>query len=120
MPIYFTGTKNAAKLSSLPASLLIVDEAEKLQRPKKDEADSLSLAMERTKSYADSLTLIASTPTIEGTKFQQLFAEGSQSRYFMPCPHCKAKMEFIFDRESVVWEEGDTESARIICPHCKK
>ena len=120
MPVYYTGAQKPAKLASLPASFVLADECEKITARFKDEADPLSLAMERTKSYSDSLVILASTPTTEETKFNQLYLEGTQSHFFCPCPHCGKEMQFIWDRESVVWEEGQPKTARLVCPHCKE
>lgn len=119
MPLYYSGMMRSEKLSSIPVNLLIIDEAAKAERGRRNEADTISLAKERTKSFADALIIQASTPNVLENKFYQTYLEGSQSHYFMPCPHCKEFMEFIWDADTVRWDDGKPETARIICPHCK-
>lgn len=119
-PLYYSGVRNAAKLASVPANIVIMDEAAKFERGDSKEADPISLAMERTKSFADSLVIMASTPNVEESKFWQAYLEGTQSHFLMPCPHCGGEMEFAWGRESVVWDDGKPETAKIICPHCQQ
>lgn len=105
-PVYYSGVKNAAKLASIPANVVICDEAAKFERGQKIEADPISLAQERTKSFADSLFIQASTPNVEESKFWQSYREGTRSKWIMPCPFCGEFMDFQWGRESVQWEDG--------------
>lgn len=119
MQIYYTGVRTPSKLASIPARYLICDESAKFEHVHKDEADPVSLAMERVKSFASPLIVQASTPNVKENQFWQTFCQSSQAKWMMPCPHCKKEMEFVWSRDSVKWTEGDPESARLICPHCK-
>lgn len=119
MPIYYTGVRNPSKVASLPANVLILDEAAKFEKIKANEADPISLAKERIKSFADSLVISASTPNVPENKFWQSYKEGTQSKYWMPCPHCGEFMVFEWGRDNVQWDNGKPQTARIICPHCK-
>lgn len=118
-PLYYSGTKNASKLASIPANVIIMDESAKFERGNKIEADPISLARERTKSFADSLVIMASTPNIEEHKFWQTYLEGTQSKFWVPCPHCGKHFVFEWGIDSVVWEEGKPTTAKIVCPACK-
>lgn len=120
MPIYYTGVRNPSKVASIPANILLMDEAAKFEKIKKDEADPISLAKERIKSFADSLVIQASTPNIPENKFWQSYLDGTQSKYYMPCPHCQKLMIFEWNKDRVQWEEDKPETARYICPHCQQ
>lgn len=50
-PIYYAGARTPNKLASIPAKYLILDESAKFEKVNAKEADPISLAKERTKSY---------------------------------------------------------------------
>lgn len=118
-PLYYTGVRTPAKLASIPARYLIMDESAKFEHVKKDEADPVSLAKERVKSFSDPLIIQASTPNIPENQFWQSFLDSSQAYWWMPCFHCGEKMIFEWGLDTVKWEEGKPLTAKIYCPHCK-
>lgn len=122
-PTFFTGARTPDKLSSMPASLILCDEVSKWSKGSLKESHPIFLIKERVKSFANHLIVSSSTPSDTSDVFWSEYLHSSQSHYFMPCPHCNEEFEFIWSKDNVVWEEGDTETIRqtahYVCPFCK-
>jgi YgiT-type zinc finger domain-containing protein len=122
MDTFYTGARTADKLASMAAGVLLLDEVSKWQKGSVKEAHPYLLVKERTKSFANYKIISSSTPSIKEEVFYQDYLHSSQSHYFMPCPHCKNKFEFIFSKDTVKWEQGNLETikatAHYVCPHC--
>lgn len=123
MPTFYTGARTADKLSSMPASLILLDEVSKFSKGSLKEAHPLLLVKERVKSFANHLIVSSSTPSDMSDVFWSEYLHSSQSHYFMPCPHCGEEFEFLWSKDNVVWESGDIETIRktahYVCPFCK-
>lgn len=122
MDTFYTGARTADKLASMAAGVLLLDEVSKWQKGSVKEAHPYLLVKERTKSFANYKIISSSTPSIKEEVFYQDYLHSSQSHYFMPCPHCKNKFEFVFTKDTVKWEQGNLETikatAHYVCPHC--
>lgn len=85
-------------LASFAMKYLFLDEVDKYPGASKKEADPISLAKERTKTFRNSKIYITSTPT---TKTNHIWKakEGAdiEKHYFVPCPHCGEFIELKFD-----------------------
>lgn len=120
--IYLQGAGSPAQLASRPIRYLLADEVDKWPDESKKEADALSLAMERTKSFRNHKAILASTPTIARGPIWKAFESGDQRRYHVPCPHCGAL--FVMQWQQVKWTEDP--DAKVVldqtwleCPHCQ-
>lgn len=118
MVVFLRGA-NPNQLAAETIFLLLLDETEKYPPYSENsgEGDLISLATERTKSHRNHLIMDASTPSVPSGPITQAFLEGSQSLFFVPCPHCGAeftlKMEYFrFDKTN------PRETAHFECPHC--
>lgn len=118
MVVFIRGA-NPNQLSAESIKLLILDETDKYPAysETKAEADLISLAIERTKSFRNHLIVDTSTPSVPAAPINQAYEEGSQSLFFVPCPHCGVeftlKMEYFrFDKKN------PRETAYFECPHC--
>lgn len=90
MDLFLSGANSAASLASKPCEYVLLDEVNKYPIQLKDEADPVSLAVERTKTFPWSRKIfIVSTPT---TQFGRITTELEDSDmvfdYWVPCPHC--------------------------------
>lgn len=120
--LYLQGAGNPAQLASRPIRYLFADEVDKWPDESKREADSLSLAMERVKSFRNHKVVMASTPTIASAPIWQAFEAADQRRYHVPCPRCGTM--FVLKWEQVKWPEGKDAQTVINetwleCPHCQ-
>lgn len=97
MHISLTGANSAAKLASQPMKYLLFDEIDKFPGASKKEADPISLATERTRSYRNRKIYKTSTPTLAtGQIWKALMNCDIEKHYFVPCPHCGEMIELKF------------------------
>lgn len=120
--IYLQGAGNPAQLASRPIRYLLADEIDKWPDESAKEADALSLAVERVKSFRNHKIILASTPTLARGPIWQAFQAGDQRRYHVPCPHCGTC--FVLRWEQVKWPETTdaetvTRETWLECPHCQ-
>ena len=73
------GSGSPANLASEPASLVIIDEVDKLAEETEREAGAVLLADERTKSYPRAKRIKAGTPTLETGPIWQSCLKGSRA-----------------------------------------
>lgn len=127
MHIYLSGANSPANLASRPIRYLFLDEVDKYPNASKKEADPISLAKERTKTFTSNRKIyMCSTPTIETGQIWQAKENADIERhYFMPCPHCGEKIEFKFkqirwpkESDSDLSELDRAEYAKYYCQEC--
>lgn len=92
----------------------------------KKEADPISLARERTKTFVSNRKIyMCSTPTLRsGHIWKAKEAADVEKHYFVPCPHCGKYIELKFAQ--IKWPEKDTgmtdadraEFATYVCQEC--
>ena len=127
MNIYLSGANSPGNLASRPIRYLFLVEIDKYPGASKKEADPISLARERTKTFKSNRKIyMCSTPTIETGQIWQAKQNADIERhYFMPCPHCKEEIEFKFkqikwpkESESDLPEIDRVEYAKYVCQEC--
>lgn len=125
MYLVLSGANSASSLASRPIRILLLDEVDKYPLACGKEADPISLAKERTKTYRfNKKILLASTPTVEtGPIWVGYEAADERRKYHVPCPHCGHKQPFEF--KQIKWEKGcrdasvAQQSAWYECVSCK-
>ena len=126
MTVYLNGANSPANLASTPIRYLFLDEVDKYPGATKKEADPVSLAMERTKTYtANRKIFITSTPTLKtGHIWKQLEEADAEKHYFVPCPHCGEYIELVFaqlkwpSKDDVADNAERAEMATYVCQAC--
>lgn len=95
MTVYLNGANSPANLASTPIRYLFLDEVDKYPGAGKKEADPVSLAIERTKTYKVSKKIfITSTPTLKTGHIWKAKEDADVERhFFVPCPHCGEYIE---------------------------
>lgn len=124
MYISLNGANSPSNLASKPIGVLMLDEVDKYPGASAKEADPVSLAIERTKTYTNRKIYMTSTPTVRGNHIWQAKERAeAEKHYFVPCPHCDEMIELIFNQ--LIWpkEEGmrvaeRAEMAAYICQEC--
>ena len=95
--ILLTGSGSPASLASNPIKRLFLDEVDKFPGASTKEADALSLARERTKTFYNKKIYLTSTPTVtEGNIWRALNDCDVIKHYYVPCPHCGKEIELLF------------------------
>ena len=125
MWLYLTGANSPADLSSKPIKNLFLDEVDKFPGASKKEADPVSLARERTKTFFNRKIFMASTPTLKtGHIWKAKEQADVEKHYFVPCPHCGGFIELKFaqikwpSKEDVPEDADRAEMAVYSCQLC--
>lgn len=124
MYINIVGSNSPSQLASKPIRFLFLDEVDKYPGASKKEADPISLARERTKTFRNRKIYITSTPTIRSGHIWEALEGADQVRhYFVPCPHCGKFIELKFAQVKFPDEEGMSyadraEFAAYVCQEC--
>lgn len=126
MYIALSGANSPASLASRPIRYLLMDEVDKFPPYSGKEADPISLASERTKTFHNRKIFMCSTPTVEiGNIWREYQGADLKKKYYVPCPHCGhyQKLEF----KQIKWPEelhGDHKKVRDAawyeCESCKQ
>ena len=107
MYISIAGSNSPTDLSSRPVKNIFMDEIDKYPFAGKKEADPISLARERTKTFRDHKIYLCSTPTLRtGHIWRLKEASDVEKHYFLPCPHCGEYIELKFSQ--IRWPGKDT------------
>ena len=124
MYLSLVGSNSPSGLASKPIKYLFLDETDKYPGASKKEADPVSLAKERTKTFHNRKIVLASTPTLKNNHIWEAKENADiEKHYLMPCPHCGRKIEFKFsnlrfpDDESMSYADR-AERARYVCQEC--
>lgn len=125
MYLALSGANSPASLSSRPIRFLLLDEVDKYPANAGKEADPISLARERTKTFHNKTIILISTPTLQTGAIWQAFESADERRYFyVPCPHCGEYQ--ILKMSNIRWpkEVKDPAEARekawYVCEHCQE
>jgi phage terminase large subunit GpA-like protein len=84
------GPNSGAKLRSMSFKKINADEVDAFPDSTGKEGDPILLIRRRADAYSESYKILwGSTPLFEhNSKIKQLFREGDQRRFFVPCKHC--------------------------------
>jgi phage terminase large subunit GpA-like protein len=123
MYLVLSGANSASSLASRPIRFLFLDEVDKYPANAGKEADPISLARERTKTFVNNKKIFqTSTPTLKtGPIWQEWLGADTQYKYFVSCPHCGHQDIFSFKNlkfDSKATPEKAKESAFYFCTEC--
>ena len=124
MYLSLVGSNSPANLASKAIRDLFLDEVDKYPGASKKEADPISLARERTKTFHNRKIFITSTPTLKtGHIWKALEGADQEKHYFVPCPHCGKFIELKWSQVKFPSEEGMSyadraEFAVYVCQEC--
>ena len=122
MTLVVAGANSPASLASRAVRDLVLDEVDKYPVFSGREADPISLARERTKTFENSRKIyLLSTPTFEsGAIWREWLEADTQYEFFVSCPHCGAAWTFAFGR--LKFDGSSPEAARrsavYVCQEC--
>lgn len=125
MYIAISGANSPASLASRPIRYLFLDEVDKYPPASRREADPISLARERTKTFINRKIYMCSTPTLRtGHIWKAKESADIEKHYFIPCPHCGAYIELKF--QNLKWPDSEAgldaadraELAVYVCQEC--
>lgn len=124
MYLTLAGSNSPSSLASKAIKYLFMDEVDKYPGASKKEADPISLATERTKTFHNRKIFITSTPTLRtGHIWREKENADIEKHYFVPCPHCGEYIELKWAQVKFPDKEGMTytdraEFANYVCQEC--
>lgn len=125
MYLSLTGANSPANLASKAIRFLLLDEVDKYPGASAREADPISLARERTKTFRNRKIFVTSTPTLKtGHIWRELESADAVKHYFVPCPHCGAHIELKWKQVKFPGGEDGmsyadrAELAAYVCQEC--
>jgi phage terminase large subunit GpA-like protein len=124
MYVSLVGSNSPSGLASKPIKYLFMDETDKYPGASKKEADPVSLAKERTKTFHNKKIVMASTPTLKTNHIWAAKESADIEKHFlMPCPHCGKKIEFKFSNlrfpdDKTMSYADRAEYAHYMCQEC--
>ncbi|MDO9227157.1 MAG: phage terminase large subunit family protein [Pseudomonadota bacterium] len=97
---YITTAGSAANLAEIPARYIYGDEVDRWEVSVDQEGDPVELAEARTSTFGRNAKIYySSSPTQDGaSRIADLFAQGDQRHYYVPCPHCGTYQTLEFER----------------------
>jgi phage terminase large subunit GpA-like protein len=112
MYVALVGANSPSNLASRPVRYVFFDEIDKFPKWTGGEANPISLAMERTKTFHNRKIVKISTPTlVSGNIWQSYLAADVKYKYYVPCPQCGCSQELLF--KQIKWPTGaDGQSVR--------
>ena len=125
MYLTISGANSPSSLASRAIKYLFLDEVDKYPGSTKKEADPISLARERTKTFANRKIYMTSTPTIKsGHIWKNLLDCDVEKHYFVPCPHCGEMIELVFanlrfpKKDEALTASDRADQAVYVCQEC--
>jgi phage terminase large subunit GpA-like protein len=118
------GANSGNAFRQLDARFVIMDDLDGFPIEVGDEGDPVTLASNRAATYDNAKFLKISTPTYKGgSLIEREFLKTDQRHYFLPCPHCNpdadpAKAYDWIRWENIRWDEGQPETAALVCLSC--
>lgn len=94
--IFFASSNTPAGLASKPCRTVICDEVDKYPAWSAREADPISLAKARTKTYANRKVYKISTPTTRAGAIYREWEKSDKRRFHIPCPSCGVYQSLVW------------------------
>lgn len=127
--IKLVGSNSPSGVKSTPVRLVMVEEPDDTSDDVRGQGDSITLARDRVKTYAQSKMVVGGTPTIKSfSKIESGMLLTDRRRFFVPCHHCHEAAPLAW--ENVRWREdadatphpvygqAQPATARYYCPQC--
>jgi phage terminase large subunit GpA-like protein len=104
--------------------IVLLDEVDGYPVSAGDDGDPVRLAIMRSQFYWDRKIFACSTPLLKAnSRIEQMFLQGDQRYYLVPCPHCNHEARLVLREENgahhwMSWPNGKPELAHFICCAC--
>ena len=115
------GANSGAGFRRVSRKRVLFDEVDAYPPSAGSDGDPVKLGTKRAEYYWDRKIGHGSTPLVAGaSRIEDLFLQGDQRRYYVPCPEC-GHMDFLVftEREGgghfMVWPDGEPKAAHFVC-----
>jgi phage terminase large subunit GpA-like protein len=115
--VVITGANSAVGLRSMPVRYLFMDEIDGYPGDADGEGDPVSLAVQRTATFARRKILEVSTPTVSGlSRIEKEFQTTDQRFFHVPCIVC-GHMQ-VLKWAQLRWQDNDPATVHYHCEAC--
>lgn len=117
--LFATTAGSAANLAEVSARFVYGDEIDRWDVDVDDEGDPIELAETRGTTFGRNAKFyFSSSPTIKGaSRIEDLFLQGDQRHYYVPCPHCGEHQ--VLEWENLKWSDDYSWAGYLCCnPVC--
>lgn len=117
--LFATTAGSAANLAEVSARFVYGDEIDRWDVDVDDEGDPIELAETRGTTFGRNAKFyFSSSPTIKGaSRIEDLFLQGDQRHYYVPCPHCGECQ--VLEWENLKWADDFSWAGYLCCnPVC--
>jgi phage terminase large subunit GpA-like protein len=119
MNLQILGSNSKGRIEGQPYRFVMVDELDRCV------PEIREVVRERVKTFSSSKIVYCGTPGMADVGIHFSFNCGTQERWHVPCPNCKAYHHRVW--RNTRWEGGKeaaaetvAHSAWYVCPHCRK
>lgn len=119
--VFFAAAGSPAGLASKPCRVVVLDEVDKYPPWSGREADPVSLAKARTRTFANRKIYKNSTPTTTNGPIWTEYLKSDQRRFHIPCPSCGVFQHLVWSQIRFPAEVRDPELLRVdprVAYHC--
>jgi phage terminase large subunit GpA-like protein len=116
--VFFATATSESALSSKPARIVLIDEADRYTVSKSNKGGSpIDLAIQRAENFWNKKIIIVSSPSIKGhSPIQQWFDRSNKQRFYIPCSKCGFEQTLVW--KNVFWPKERPEEAYYECESC--
>lgn len=105
--VQMVGSNSGAGFRRTSRRVMLLDEVDAYSPSAGLDGDQIELAINRTMHFPDRLVYACSTPLIAGTsRIEEMYLQGDQRRYYVPCPHCGHYDILVFREHSDADTDG--------------
>lgn len=121
--LQFVGANSGAGFRRVSRKRVLFDEVDAYPASAGSEGDPVKLGSRRAAHFWDKKIGAGSTPLIAGhSRIEELFNDGDQRRYYVPCPSCGHFDHFVFRKNETTleghymsWTAEDGSDAHFVC-----
>lgn len=102
--------------------VVVFDEVDGYPASAGTEGDQIKLGIRRSEYYWNRKIIAGSTPLVAGaSRIEDMFEQGDQRRYHVPCPHCSHRDYLVFNERAdgkghwMQWPDERPEAAHFVC-----
>ncbi len=105
--------KSTSSTRQRSARVTIGDDIDGIEIGHTREGDPVTRLIKRSTTYADSLNINISTPTLDGqSRISALYEMSNKQKFNVPCPHCGVKQ--VLKPENLTWEKDKDAFGKVI------
>lgn len=113
--LVLAGANSGPGLRSMPVRFLFQDEVDAYPDDVDGEGDPCAVADKRTDTYQRAKRMRCSSPKLKGkSRIDRSYREGTQARYYVPCPECRREQWLRWDQMRWTLERR----RELICNEC--